>query len=189
MLVTTCYVFFFFKQKTAYEMRISDWSSDVCSSDLPSPPALAGIPASGYAPRQPPQTVRQVPRQATWRAARERQRIIDGSIAELMQTEPQALPAAWQRLAAQPALESLDAMADLGDRLLERIAEQPDGQYALYSLGQQQFHWERAAYRPRTAHAAQWLQRYLEERELGERQPPKQRLQNERALENRKSDA
>src|SRR3546814_3955948 len=29
-----CCVFFFFKQKTAYEMRISDWSSDVCSSDL-----------------------------------------------------------------------------------------------------------------------------------------------------------
>src|SRR3546814_15735429 len=30
--------FFFFKQKTAYEMRISDWSSDVCSSDLRSGP-------------------------------------------------------------------------------------------------------------------------------------------------------
>src|SRR3546814_4943927 len=29
--------FFFFKQKTAYEMRISDWSSDVCSSDLADP--------------------------------------------------------------------------------------------------------------------------------------------------------
>src|SRR3546814_8754482 len=29
------YYFFFFKQKTAYEVRISDWSSDVCSSDLP----------------------------------------------------------------------------------------------------------------------------------------------------------
>src|SRR3546814_17881668 len=29
------FYFFFFKQKTAYEMRISDWSSDVCSSDLP----------------------------------------------------------------------------------------------------------------------------------------------------------
>src|SRR3546814_18761223 len=28
-----CRIFFFFKQKTAYEMRISDWSSDVCSSD------------------------------------------------------------------------------------------------------------------------------------------------------------
>src|SRR3546814_4093076 len=31
-------MFFFFKQKTAYEMRISDWSSDVCSSDLGSHP-------------------------------------------------------------------------------------------------------------------------------------------------------
>src|SRR3546814_7232547 len=30
----TCVSFFFFKQKTAYEMRISDWISDVCSSDL-----------------------------------------------------------------------------------------------------------------------------------------------------------
>src|SRR3546814_1376206 len=29
-----CVLLFFFKQKTAYEMRISDWSSDVCSSDL-----------------------------------------------------------------------------------------------------------------------------------------------------------
>src|SRR3546814_6841080 len=29
-----CFLFFFFKQKTAYERRISDWSSDVCSSDL-----------------------------------------------------------------------------------------------------------------------------------------------------------
>src|SRR3546814_997758 len=28
------FIFFFFKQKTAYELRISDWSSDVCSSDL-----------------------------------------------------------------------------------------------------------------------------------------------------------
>src|SRR3546814_3882783 len=32
--VVLSYDFFFFKQKTAYEMRISDWSSDVCSSDL-----------------------------------------------------------------------------------------------------------------------------------------------------------
>src|SRR3546814_11771009 len=36
-------LFFFFKQKTAYEMRISDWSSDVCSSDL-SIKILATIP-------------------------------------------------------------------------------------------------------------------------------------------------
>src|SRR3546814_10251141 len=33
-LCCVCVVFFFFKQKTAYEMRISDWSSDVCSADL-----------------------------------------------------------------------------------------------------------------------------------------------------------
>src|SRR3546814_8420051 len=31
---TCAYFFFFFKQRTAYEVRISDWSSDVCSSDL-----------------------------------------------------------------------------------------------------------------------------------------------------------
>src|SRR3546814_4403996 len=41
--------FFFFKQKTAYEMRISDWSSDVCSSDLPKATrqSRAGVNCSG----------------------------------------------------------------------------------------------------------------------------------------------
>src|SRR3546814_9825047 len=34
VFVCFLFLFFFFKQKTAYEMRISDWSSDVCSSDL-----------------------------------------------------------------------------------------------------------------------------------------------------------
>src|SRR3546814_2462119 len=38
-------VFFFFKQKTAYEMRISDWSSDVCSSDLWPVDSAVGPPA------------------------------------------------------------------------------------------------------------------------------------------------
>src|SRR3546814_3682989 len=41
-------LFFFFKQKTAYEMRISDWSSDVCSSDLLGPvgePGIFGAPS------------------------------------------------------------------------------------------------------------------------------------------------
>src|SRR3546814_5211768 len=36
-------LFFFFKQKTAYEMRISDWSSDVCSSDLEARAALLHV--------------------------------------------------------------------------------------------------------------------------------------------------
>src|SRR3546814_8515493 len=40
--------FFFFKQKTAYEMRISDWSSDVCSSDLLSPSAKMAEPADRF---------------------------------------------------------------------------------------------------------------------------------------------
>src|SRR3546814_9862213 len=51
---------FFFKQKTAYEMRISDWSSDVCSSDLRSPPprnrrhpSAAACRAPAAAPRLP----------------------------------------------------------------------------------------------------------------------------------------
>src|SRR3546814_1928734 len=34
LVCTLLLLFFFFKQTTAYEMRISDWSSDVCSSDL-----------------------------------------------------------------------------------------------------------------------------------------------------------
>src|SRR3546814_9166665 len=34
LVIIVLFIIFFFKQKTAYEMRISDWSSDVCSSDL-----------------------------------------------------------------------------------------------------------------------------------------------------------
>src|SRR3546814_3604363 len=47
MIICCIYLsfFFFFKQKTAYEMRISDWSSDVCSSDLKM--ARADIHATG----------------------------------------------------------------------------------------------------------------------------------------------
>src|SRR3546814_5731288 len=41
--------FFFFKQKTAYEMRISDWSSDVCSSDLTTVEAHALFPERSLA--------------------------------------------------------------------------------------------------------------------------------------------
>src|SRR3546814_6641449 len=40
--------FFFFKQKTAYEMRISDWSSDVCSSDLGGPAMLVGTVVAAH---------------------------------------------------------------------------------------------------------------------------------------------
>src|SRR3546814_5628335 len=45
ILFLVCFVFFF-KQKTAYEMRISDWSSDVCSSDLSLWPQAARLSPS-----------------------------------------------------------------------------------------------------------------------------------------------
>src|SRR3546814_4811551 len=60
-------LFFFFKQKTAYEMRISDWSSDVCSSDLcgrvhpPMRPVEIRVvdkEVGKRAPRQPPPAVK-----------------------------------------------------------------------------------------------------------------------------------
>src|SRR3546814_16077414 len=41
-----CSLFFFFKQKTAYELRISDWSSDLCSSDLPTSCACGPRPTT-----------------------------------------------------------------------------------------------------------------------------------------------
>src|SRR3546814_9095279 len=43
LLLSAMFSFFFFKQKTAYEMRISDWSSDVCSSDLEDDPTRAPL--------------------------------------------------------------------------------------------------------------------------------------------------
>src|SRR3546814_8785143 len=43
MILLCVLLFFFFKQKTAYEMRISDWSSDVCSSDLPAKVFLGDV--------------------------------------------------------------------------------------------------------------------------------------------------
>src|SRR3546814_7323598 len=52
-----CVFVFFFKQKTAYEVRMSDWSSDVCSSDLgysPTPPAACAW--SAHSPSKPTKT-------------------------------------------------------------------------------------------------------------------------------------
>src|SRR3546814_5072695 len=46
------YFFFFVKQKTAYEMRISDWSSDVCSSDLVRPGGHQGLSGLSHRSRQ-----------------------------------------------------------------------------------------------------------------------------------------
>src|SRR3546814_7016925 len=48
IVISACF-FVFFKQKTAYEMRISDWSSDVCSSDL----VATGESPVGWVPARP----------------------------------------------------------------------------------------------------------------------------------------
>src|SRR3546814_4716405 len=53
-------LFFFFKQKTAYEMRISDWSSDVCSSDLSlgeTPPSKPDAREFVHDPHRPVPTI------------------------------------------------------------------------------------------------------------------------------------
>src|SRR3546814_5126497 len=82
---------FFFKQKTAYEMRISDWSSDVCSSDLPASSSFSGarlLPASRRhsrstassspsrgspsIPRTTPHVRRAQPPESRWPGSRER---------------------------------------------------------------------------------------------------------------------
>src|SRR3546814_2586556 len=70
-------MFFFFKQKTAYEMRISDWSSDVCSSDLE---PLLRLACGGPADRDPrsggaayPGAARSRLEQPRWRGHQEAQ--------------------------------------------------------------------------------------------------------------------
>src|SRR3546814_11399113 len=72
---------FFFKQKTAYEMRISDWSSDVCSSDLDLT-VVGGDPA-GLRPQLPALAFR-VGDQEQWRG--DRQRPVVGAAGELGRT-------------------------------------------------------------------------------------------------------
>src|SRR3546814_13091873 len=66
-----CVLVFFFKQKTAYEVRISDWSSDVCPSDLADPPR----PSAAYRPRKsagskPSHRARRTPHGCSHRAGR-----------------------------------------------------------------------------------------------------------------------
>src|SRR3546814_10193666 len=59
VLVVMYNSFFFFKQKTAYEMRISDWSSDVCSSDLQ--PLLSDSPSTATTGLERPWQRRDIP--------------------------------------------------------------------------------------------------------------------------------
>src|SRR3546814_13836755 len=95
-------VFFFFKQKTAYEMRISDWSSDVCSSDLPGVCDVCGSAEFKRRPDDNEETVRT--RMAEYRA----------------KTAP-ILP----YYEARGLVARVDGMADIGDvnRSIDRILD------------------------------------------------------------------
>src|SRR3546814_2706950 len=83
-------VFFFFKQKTAYELRISDWSSDVCSSDLVGAGlGLFRLPDTGGALRSRP-----VRRQGRDRAGQD----------DRDQAEPGRQAGAWRAAAGRQGL-------------------------------------------------------------------------------------
>src|SRR3546814_8212538 len=73
VIVGLCYFvylfFFFFKQKTAYEMRISDWSSDVCSSDLLSHRAGFSVSAFSSSSRRKALSLSKMPPQQRQRGS------------------------------------------------------------------------------------------------------------------------
>src|SRR3546814_6575821 len=73
------FFFFFFKQKTAYEMRISDWSSDVCSSDLPARELIFEV-AGAYLERRGISAVELVFDPAQHRARSEERRVGKGCV-------------------------------------------------------------------------------------------------------------
>src|SRR3546814_5557825 len=96
-------ILFFFKQKTAYEMRIRDWSSDVCSSDLPRPRYAASRrprPPRDAMPRRPRPASRRLHRVEVGRHAvpfglalvgpggTEQRRLIEGPSHELLPGRP-----------------------------------------------------------------------------------------------------
>src|SRR3546814_3981714 len=91
-------VFFFFKHKTAYEMRISDWSSDVCASDLWR--GLEFFPRPGHPTRQ----VAWGPRPAPPRAS---QKTGGPAILRVRSGPPGAAPARLDRKSHTSELQSL----------------------------------------------------------------------------------
>src|SRR3546814_9018018 len=100
------FLFFFFKQKTAYEMRISDWSSDVCSSDLSGGAAHGAAMHAGF---------------AIWRIAVHGQRFV-GVVVELANPADAARFVAVGDFAAEFARDT-HQLLDLLDRTRFALAE------------------------------------------------------------------
>src|SRR3546814_1349637 len=79
--VLVSFSFVFFKLKTAYEMRISDWSSDVCSSDLATPPgSAASKPPATLAAAAFPRRVRRLLEGILEYASDEMERILGATL-------------------------------------------------------------------------------------------------------------
>src|SRR3546814_10831586 len=127
-----CCGFFFFKKKTAYEMRISDWSSDVCSSDLalqlyavlPKPWASAAFTALRAASSDAltPEMRATMSRAAS--AATVSISAMAASVAALMRASAAAIRIAmYASAAASRASEALDASAFVLARSEEHTSE------------------------------------------------------------------
>src|SRR3546814_15352235 len=110
-----CCVDFFFKQKTAYEMRISDWSSDVCSSDLADVqrPDRQGLSGLGI---------------ATWllRSGVQQGQRIEGNLALLVGRDDHDARAALDRKSVVSG-KSVSVRVDLGGRrfIKKKKSKQP----------------------------------------------------------------
>src|SRR3546814_3920803 len=100
--------FFFFKQKTAYEMRISDWSSDVCSSDLPVIRALLSLSLACLALPAAAQPISAADRgQTIDEIARLLEaRYVDADKGRRLATELRRARGQWEAVADGPALAS-----------------------------------------------------------------------------------
>src|SRR3546814_1491878 len=115
-LFRCCMFFFFFKQKTAYEMRISDWSSDVCSSDLhdPTSQSILLTDDAAFADAVAAAVERQIPELSTSAVARTSWDA-NGAII-LVETLKEALP-----LVDRLAPEHLELAVDDPQSLFEQV--------------------------------------------------------------------
>src|SRR3546814_4470772 len=94
------------KQKTAYEMRISDWSSDVCSSDLG---AWPGLRRARFPPWRPDKPWRSVPAPGDRRCARMFYQASQCAAAEVSAPEPRG----WGRAIQISEISTTNSMADI----------------------------------------------------------------------------
>src|SRR3546814_15314395 len=132
------FLFFFFKQKTAYEMRISDWSSDVCSSDLepdysqpasaPSivpvdvPPSSVDPSASAMSPDAPPSIDQAPPPPSDWR-----QTVAVDPVAEAIVNQTDYVDQIARAMAARPPNGATDRKSVVKGKSVAGLGEYGEG--------------------------------------------------------------